>query len=58
MEVINLEKFIYDDAIDDVLEIIRFRIEYYKNEDSLINDIIIQELESLAKEIKEQKYYK
>jgi hypothetical protein len=53
-----LEKFIYDNAIDDVLEIIRFRIEYIKEDDSLINDMIIQELESLAKEIKEQKYYK
>ena len=53
-----MEKFIYDNAIDDVLEIIRFRIEYYKNEDNSINDMIIKELESLAKEIKEQKYYK
>jgi hypothetical protein len=53
-----LEKFIYDNAIDDVLEIIRFRIEYIKEDDSLINDMIIQELESLAKEIKAQKYYK
>ena len=53
-----MEKFIYDNAIDDVLEIIRFRIEYYKKEDSSINGMIIKELESLAKEIKEQKYYK
>lgn len=53
-----MEKFIYDGAIDDVLEIIRFRIEYYKEEDNSINDMIIKELESLAKEIKDQRYYK
>ena len=53
-----MEKIIYDDAIDDVLEIISFRIEYYKNEDNSINNMIIKELESLAIEIKEQKYYK
>lgn len=53
-----MEKIIYDNAIDDVLEIIRFRIEYYKKEDSSINDMIIKELESLTEEIKEQRYYK
>ena len=53
-----MEKFIYDNAIDDVLEIIRFRIEYYKKENNSINNMIIKELKSLAKEIKEQRYYK
>ena len=53
-----MEKFIYDNAIEDVLEIIKFRIEYYKKEDSLINDMIIEELESLVKEIEDKKYYK
>lgn len=48
----------YDFGIDDALKIIESRIEYYKKEDGLINDMIIEELELLVKEIKDQKYYK
>lgn len=47
-----------DEGLDRALDIILIRIEYYKKEDGLINDAIIKELESLAREIKEQKYYK
>ena len=47
-----------DEGLDRALDIIRIRIEYYKKEDSLINDMMIKELESLAREIKEHKYYK
>lgn len=47
-----------DEGMDRALDIIRIRIDYYKREDSLINDMVIKELESLVKEIEEQKYYK
>lgn len=53
-----MEKFMIDEGLDRALDIIRIRIDYYKKEDSLINDMIIEELESLVEEIKEQKYYK
>ncbi len=53
-----MERFMIDEGLDRALDIIRIRIDYYKREDSLINDMIIKELESLAKEIEEQKYYK
>ena len=48
----------YDSGIDDALKIIKSRIEYYKDEDNLINDILIQDLESLVEEIEGQKYYR
>lgn len=47
-----------DEGLDRALDIIRIRIEYYKKEDSLTNNMIIKELESLVKEIEDQKYYK
>lgn len=47
-----------DEGMDRALDIIRIRIDYYKREDSLINDMIIKELELLVKEIEEQKHYK
>jgi hypothetical protein len=57
--VINLEKFIYDDAIDDVLDIIDSRIEYYDmaNKADIVEFEIIEELESLRDIIKKLKYY-
>lgn len=53
-----MERFMIDEGLDRALDIIRIRIDYYKREDSLINDMIIKELELLVKEIEEQKYYK
>lgn len=53
-----MEKFMIDEGMDRALDIIRIRIDYYKREDSLINDMIIKELELLVKEIEEQKHYK
>lgn len=53
-----MERFMIDEGMDRALDIIRIRIDYYKREDSLINDMVIKELESLVKEIEEQKYYK
>lgn len=53
-----MERFMIDEGLDRALDIIRIRIDYYKREDSLINDMIVEELESLVKEIEEQKYYK
>lgn len=47
-----------DDGLDRALDIIRKKLDYYKKEDSLINDMIIEELELIAKEIEDQKYYK
>lgn len=58
-----MEKFIYDDAIDDVLEIIDSRLEYY--DCLVIADKAgemewekIEELEHVKESIKELKYYK
>jgi hypothetical protein len=53
-----MEKFMIDEGLDRALDIIHMRIEYYKKEDGLINAAIIKELESVAREIKAQKYYK
>ena len=53
-----MEKIMFDAGLDKALDIIRNRIEYYKKEDSLINYVIIEELELLIKEITDQKYYK
>lgn len=53
-----MERFMIDEGMDRALDIIRIRIDYYKREDSLINDMIIKELELLVKEIEEQKHYK
>jgi len=53
-----MERFMIDEGLDRALDIIRIRIDYYKREDSLINDMIIKELELLVKEIEEQKHYK
>ena len=58
MEVISVERFMIDEGLDRALDIIRMRIDYYKKEDSLINDMIIKELELLAEEINKEKYYK
>ena len=61
--MINIEKFVYDDAIDDVLEIIDSRLEYY--DCLVIADKAgemewekIEELELVKDKIKELKYYK
>ena len=58
-----MEKFIYDDAIDDVLEIIDSRLEYY--DCLVIADKAgemewekIEELEHVKESVKELKYYK
>lgn len=58
-----MEKFIYDDAIDDVLDIIDSRLEYY--DCLVIADKAgemewekIEELEHVKDKIKELKYYK
>lgn len=58
-----MEKFIYDDAIDDVLEIIESRLEYY--DCLVIADKAgemewekIEELELLRGMIEDLKYYK
>lgn len=53
-----MEKFMIDEGLNRALDIIHIRIDYYKKEDGLINEVIIEELESLIKEIEEQKYYK
>ena len=57
------EKFIYDDAIDDVLDIIDSRLEYY--DCLVIADKAgemewekIEELEHVKESVKELKYYK
>lgn len=58
-----MEKFFYDDAIDDVIEIIDSRLEYY--DCLVIADKAgemewekIEELEHVKESIKELKYYK
>lgn len=58
-----MENFFYDDAIDDVLEIIDSRLEYY--DCLVIADKAgemewekIEELEHVKESIKELKYYK
>ena len=61
--MINIEKFVYDNAIDDVLEIIDSRLEYY--DCLVIADKAgemewekIEELEHVKESIKELKYYR
>ena len=58
-----MEKFVYDDAIDDVLDIIDSRLEYY--DCLVIADKAgemewekIEELEHVRESINELKYYK
>lgn len=58
-----MEKFIYDDAIDDVIDIIDSRLEYY--DCLVIADKAgemewekIEELEHVKESVKELKYYK
>lgn len=58
-----MEKFFYDDAIDDVLEIIDSRLEYY--DCLVIADKAgemewekIEELEHVKESVKELKYYR
>lgn len=58
-----MEKFFYDDAIDDVLDIIDSRLEYY--DCLVIADKAgemewekIEELEHVKESVKELKYYK
>lgn len=58
-----MEKFIYDSAIDDVLEIIDSRLEYY--DCLVIADKAgemewekIEELEHVKESVKELKYYR
>ena len=58
-----MEKFFYDDAIDDVLEIIESRIDYYDclirfDKADIVEFEIIEELENLVEEIEDLKYYK
>jgi hypothetical protein len=57
--VINLEKFIYDNAIEDVLDIIDSRINYYDMADKadIVEFEIIEELKILRDIIKKLKYY-
>jgi hypothetical protein len=54
-----MEKLFYDNAIEDVLDIIDSRIEYYDcpDEVDIVNSEIIEELESLRDIIKKLKYY-
>ena len=58
-----MEKFIYDDAIDNVLEIIESRINYYDcliqfDKADIVEFEIIEELENLVEEIGDLKYYR
>lgn len=57
-KVISMEKIMIDEGLDRALDVIRTRIEYYKKEDSLVNNMIIKELELLVKKIENQRYYK
>ena len=57
------EKFIYDDAINDVLEIIESRLDYYDclviaDKASEMEWEKIEEIELLRDKIKDLKYYK
>lgn len=58
-----MEKFIYDDAIDDVLEIIDSRLEYYDclviaDQAGEMEWEKIEELEHVKESVKELKYYR
>jgi hypothetical protein len=54
-----MEKFIYDNAIEDVLDIIDSRIEYYDmtNKVNIVDGEIIEELKIIKDIIKKLKYY-
>lgn len=57
-----MEKHIYDAGVDDVLEIIESRIEYYDclirfDKADIVEFEIIEELENLKNMIKKIKYY-
>ena len=57
-----MEKFVYDNAIEDVLDIINSRIEYYDclimgDKVDMIEFEIIEELEVLRDIIRKLKYY-
>ena len=61
-KMIKMEKFIYDSAIDDVLEIIDSRLEYYDclviaDQAGEMEWEKIEELELLRDKIKDLKYY-
>ena len=60
MEVISMERFMIDEGLDRAIDIIQARIEYLKKEhdDSLLIEILTDELESLIDEIEDLKYYK
>jgi hypothetical protein len=57
-----MEKFFYDSGIDDVLDIIESRIDYYDclirfDKAEMVEFEIIEELELLRDMIKKMKYY-
>lgn len=57
-----MEKFVYDHAIEDVLDIINSRIEYYDclimaDNVDMVEFEIIEELETLKDMIEKIKYY-
>lgn len=57
-----MEKFVYDHAIEDVLDIIDSRIEYYDclimaDKVDIVEFEIIEELEALRNMIRKLKYY-
>ena len=54
-----MEKIMFDAGLDAALDIIRERLDFYKKkEDNIIDGIIFMELEVLAKEIEDRKYYR
>ena len=55
-----MERIIMDEGLDRAIDIIQARIEYLKKEhdDSLLIEILTDELESLIDEIEDLKYYK
>lgn len=55
-----MERFMIDEGLDRAIDIIQARIEYLKKEhdDSLLIEILTDELESLIDEIEDLKYYK
>ena len=54
-----MEKIMFDAGLDTALDIIRERLDYHKKkQNNIIDGIIFLELEVLAKEIEDQKYYR
>lgn len=54
-----MEKIMFDAGLDTALDIIQERLDYHKKkENNIIDGIIFMELELLAKEIEDQKYYR